>query len=374
MMGPVTKPKVFVVVGTRPEAVKMAPVLRALRALRGLDPRLVAAAQHRALLDGALNDFGLTPDFDLNLMRPDQDHEELRERAVDSVGALIRRERPAFVLVQGDTTTALAAALAAAEAGVPVGHVEAGLRTGDFSQPFPEEANRVLIDAISAFRFATTSIAAANLRREGAAAKSVVLTGNTAVDAARWIARRRRPVRDAALARVLRAARGKKLILATMHRRESIDGGISGACRGLAALLDAVPDALAILPVHLNPRVSEKVRAALSHPRARLLAPLNSFDMARALDACRLVVTDSGGLQEEAALRGKPALILRRVTDRPETVKAGLAFLVGGDAAAIVRRGKALLRRRPAKRSADLYGDGRAAARIARAVALRLGV
>ncbi len=348
------KPLVLVVLGTRPEAIKLAPVVAALRKIRGLECRVLSTGQHRALLDRTLADLRLKVWKDLSLMRRDQAPGELAKRAFAALLPVIERERPALVVVQGDTTTALAGALAAAHEDVPVGHVEAGVRSGDLSNPFPEEANRIVIDDLSALLFAPTREAAR--RRRGAAGR-VFVTGNTVVDALRSVAPR------------ARARRGTKVVLVTMHRRESFEGGLAQACAAMRELLDRRPDVRIVFPVHLNPRVQKIVRAALRHPRALLLPPLGYRAFVAELSRCRFVLTDSGGVQEEAASLGKPALVLRRVTDRPEAVRAGVAVVTGLDPKMIVARAERLLDdekeyRRMTRRS-SVFGDGRAGTRVA---------
>ncbi len=369
-MARLRRPRVLLVLGTRPEAIKLAPVARALLR-RGVAFSIVSTGQHRELVRAALRSLGLRLDRDLGLMRRSQTPAELVERAVPRLEVAIRRMRPSLVVVQGDTTSALCGALAAVRAGVPLAHVEAGLRTGDLREPFPEEGNRVAIDAVAALPPAPTTAAARNLR--GAAGR-VVVTGSTAVDALRWMLPRARRVREPKLRRALAAARsGEALLLATLHRRESLGARLRNACLGLRRLLDREPGIRLLFPVHLNPRVQAQVRATLRHERAHLLPPLGHADMLAALQACRFVLTDSGGLQEEAPTLGKPVLVLRRKTDRPEAVAAGRSRVVGLSSAAIVREARRLLHdeklyRRMARRAA-VFGDGRAGERIAGEIA-----
>lgn len=365
------KPLVLIVLGTRPEAIKLAPVARALEARGEVRCRVCVTGQHRELLAQTLRSLGLRTQDDLRLMRPDQPLNELFARAVSRLGALIRRARPALVLVQGDTTTAFAAALAAFHERVPVAHVEAGLRTRDLGSPFPEELNRAAIDALSALRFAPTPQAARRLKREGGG--RVVLTGNTAVDSLRWALAQRRKVESAPLMKALRTLRpGDALALATAHRRESQGGEIEGFFRAFQALARAHPRLHVLLPLHPSPRVLAAARRAGAHPRVHLLPPLSYLDSVEVLRRCRLVLTDSGGLIEEAAVLGKPTLILRRVTERPEAVRAGVARVAGVSPRAIVALAGRLLDE-PAlykrmARPTRAFGDGRAAERIARAV------
>jgi UDP-N-acetylglucosamine 2-epimerase (non-hydrolysing) len=368
------KPRVTVVLGTRPEAVKLAPVVKALRDGGEVDCRVVVTGQHRRMLDQALAAFGLRPHRDLRLLRRGQSHELFTVRARAALDRLFRTERPALVLVQGDTSSALAGALAARRAGVPLGHVEAGLRTFDFSDPNPEEFNRAAIDALSDLHFPPTPGAARNLRAAGVRADSV---GNTGIDALRWAVSRKVPPRDPRLRAALAAlGPGDRAALVTTHRRESLGAPLEGLCRAFVRLLDAEPRLHLLYPVHLNPAVHATVRALVRHPRAHLLPPLGYFDLLAAMKAARFVMTDSGGLVEEAAALGRPCLILRRATERPEALAAGVALLAGTRERAVFAAARRLaaddaLRRRMARPS-RAFGDGRSSGRIARAIARAL--
>lgn len=346
---------VLVVLGTRPEAVKLAPVVAALRR-RGRRVLVASTGQHRALLDGALAAFGLRPDADLRLMRPGQDHTDLTARVLTGLTPLLGRWRPALTLVQGDTTTAAAAALASFQAGVPVGHVEAGLRSRDPSDPFPEEGNRILADHLSVLRFAPTPAALANLRREGLGGRWSAVTGNTAVDAVRWAAARA-PRRESGC------------LLATLHRRESFGAPLAGMLGALRRLAVRRTDARVVFVVHPNPAVRRAARALAPHPRLSLLPPLPYLDFVGLLAGCRLLVTDSGGLQEEAAALGRPVLVARDVTERPELLAAGGGRLIGRLPARIVREAERLLGDPRAwgrmSTARNPFGDGRAGERIA---------
>ena len=354
--------------GTRPEVIKLASVIAALRDAGDTQCLVALTGQHRELLDQALKAFGLGARFDLGLMRRDQTIKAFMGRALPGLGRLLRRTRPDLVIVQGDTATALCGALAAFQECIPVAHVEAGLRTFDLASPFPEEGNRRLIDALAELLFAPTPQASRNLA--GSPRARVFVTGNTAVDAVRWAAAHPRPVRDPALAGVLAGLRAQEaLILVTLHRRESFDGALRGACAALRALLEERPEAHIVFPVHLNPKVQSIVRRALRHPRAHLLAPLDYPDLVTVLRRCRFVMTDSGGLQEEAPSLGKPVLVLRRVTERPEAVRAAVARVVGFEPASIIGQASRLLDgggayRRMARR-VEVFGDGQAGRRIA---------
>lgn len=325
--------KVLVVVGTRPEVMKTAPVVRALRR-RGARVRLAATSQHRELLRQALADFGLKADVDLRLMRRRQTPSSFLRRALPALGRLLARERPDAVLAAGDTSSVLAAALSSWRAGVPFMHVEAGLRSHDLRAPFPEEQFRVLADHLAALCFAPTALARRNLLREGVEPARALVTGNPVVDAVRSVMGPRRPA--------------EPLVVVTLHRREAPLPRLLAALRRAA---DARPELTFVYPVHPRSRVR------LSHPRIRLTRPLPYRDFVRLLQRCRLIVTDSGGIQEEAPTLGKPVLVMRRATERPESG----ARLIGFSAEKLL----AGLARPPKPPRRNPYGDGRAGERIA---------
>ena len=366
-------PEVAVVIGTRPEAIKLAPVVRAFEAGGRVRPFVVSTGQHREMLDQALDVFGLDPEVDLDLMRPNQSLAELTARTLERTRELLRERRPAFVVVQGDTTTAFAAALAAFYERIPVAHVEAGLRSGDRESPFPEEVNRRMIDSMAALHFPPTAQAAACLEREGVRPATIHMTGNTVVDALLWGRERvrREPVAIPGLP--ASACSGKRLVLVTAHRRESFGEPMEAICRALRRIARLVPDAIIAYPVHLNPAVDGPVRCRLAdEPRIHLLPPLDYLQFIALLDRAHLVLTDSGGVQEEAPTFAKPLLVLRDVTERPEGVAAGVARLVGTREDRIVSEAVRLLTEEAEYASmasgVNPYGDGRAAERIARIV------
>jgi UDP-N-acetylglucosamine 2-epimerase (non-hydrolysing) len=367
-------PEIAVVIGTRPEAIKLAPVVRALEADGRVHPLVISTGQHREMLDQALDVFDLEPEIDLDLMRPSQSLAELTARTLERTRELLRDRRPALVVIQGDTTTAFAAALAAFYERIPVAHVEAGLRSGDPESPFPEEANRRMIDSMAALLFAPTVQAAACLEREGVRRSSIHVTGNTVVDALLWARERirRDPVEIPGLPR--EACAGKKVILVTAHRRESFGAPIEAICRAIRRITHAVADAVVAYPVHLNPQVDGPVRCRLEgEPRIHLLPPLDYLQFIALLDRADLVLTDSGGVQEEAPTFGKPLLVLRDVTERAEGIAAGVARLVGTREERIVAEAVHLLTDEAAYAAmasgGNPYGDGRAAERIARIAA-----
>ena len=363
------KPVVLVVLGTRPEAIKLAPVVRALRGCGELRVRVCVTAQHRQMLDRMLVNFGIRPDFDLDLMRENQDLNGFSSRALPEIQKVLRRLRPDFVLVQGDTTTAFVTALAAFYERVPLGHVEAGLRSFDRGNPYPEETNRVMISRLCDLHFVPTPDARENLRAEGIAAANIVLTGNTVVDALRLEGARSRPFRDPALRRAF-AGLGErdKAVVVTTHRRENLGKPLESLCEAFRILVERHPHLHLFYPVHMNPLVSGVVRRRLRHERAHLLPALDYFDLTRLLRRSHFVLTDSGGLQEEAPSLGKPVIVLRSVTERPEAVRAGAAVLAGTSARTVVRLASRLLRDeafyRSMARGTGIYGDGRASARI----------
>jgi UDP-N-acetylglucosamine 2-epimerase (non-hydrolysing) len=362
--------RVLVALGTRPEAIKLAPVIRALRLEPGLDVRVLATAQHRQLLDQALAPFDLVPDVDLDLMRDRQQLASLTARVLERVDDTLASWRPDLLIVQGDTTTVFAASLAAFYRGVAVGHVEAGLRTGDLSNPFPEEANRHLTGVLATLHFAPTERARAALLSEGAVESRIVVTGNTVVDALRWIIDRHPPGERPGLTKAL--PEHAQVLLVTIHRRESWGRDTVSVCDALRALVSKFPDAHVILPVHPNPAVSSVVTAALGDlERIHLTPPLDYVSFVQLLRRARLVLTDSGGVLEEAASLGLPALVLRKHTERPEACESGAAELVGTDTDTIVAAGSRLLTVRPTASTATAaspYGDGRASERIATVV------
>lgn len=361
---------IMVVVGTRPECIKLAPVVDALRA-RGADVLVSATGQHRELLDQALRDCDLVPDHELGLMQPDQDLASLTARLLDGIAQAIARHAPRLIVVQGDTATAFAGALAGFHRRVPVAHVEAGLRSGDRHSPFPEEVHRRAIALMTDLHFAPTRAAADALAREGVAPGTIHVTGNTVVDA--LVAMARRLEADASGARLSPFVRdlddGGALVLVTCHRRESFGEPLEAVCRALRVLAESHPAHRFAFPVHPNPQVCGIVTARLADlPNFHLLPPVSYADTIHMLARAQLVLTDSGGLQEEAPSFGVPVLVLREKTERMEAVEAGLADLVGTNERRIIARAtERLSQPRPARGflCANPFGDGRAAGRIA---------
>jgi UDP-N-acetylglucosamine 2-epimerase (non-hydrolysing) len=361
--------RIMFVIGTRPEAIKLAPVvLAAQRRPREFQVCVVRTSQHREMLDQVLADFDLHADFDLDVMRSNQDLAHVTSEVLCRLRDVILAERPDWVVVQGDTTTAFAGALAAFYEHTRVAHVEAGLRTWDRSQPFPEETNRTLIAHLSDLHFAPTPGARHNLLREGIAEAHVIVTGNTAIDALLLVLERA----GASSAADLDAAHPRLLI--TTHRRENHGGPLEQICAAIQLLLERHPELEVDFPVHLNPHVRGCVFSRLSdHPRVSLTEPLGYRAFVLAMHRAHFLLTDSGGVQEEAPTLGKPVLVLRDTTERPEAVEAGTARLVGTDPERIVREASRLLTDRAhyaaMSQRSNPYGDGRAAQRILDAIA-----
>jgi UDP-N-acetylglucosamine 2-epimerase (non-hydrolysing) len=366
---------VLIVFGTRPEAIKLAPVVTALRA-HGVPVKVCVTAQHRQMLDQVLPVFGIVPDEDLDLMQANQDLFDVTSGALLALRRVLAAKRPRLVIVQGDTTTTFAAALAAFYLRVPIAHVEAGLRTYNREHPFPEEINRRLTSSLTEWHFAPTRWARDNLLREGIPAGHVFITGNTGIDALLTVVRRIdadsvRPVLPAAAEAVLQQ---RRLILVTGHRRESFGVGFERICEALAQIVVTHPDVVIVYPVHLNPNVQEPVYRILGdQARLILLPPLEYVPFVALMRRAELILSDSGGVQEEAASLRKPVLVMRETTERPEGVEAGVARLVGTDVRQITNAVDLLLRDRKAYAAmvtpVNPYGDGRAAERIASLVA-----
>jgi UDP-N-acetylglucosamine 2-epimerase (non-hydrolysing) len=369
------KPRIVVTFGTRPEAIKMFPVVFALRETGLFDVKVVVTAQHRELLDSVLALAGIVPDVDLDLMQPDQSLDGLASRILTRFGAALDSLKPDRVLVHGDTLTTMMASIACYFRRVPVGHVEAGLRSGDIYSPWPEEVNRKVTGVITDLHFAPTATAAAALRAENVPEGAIHVTGNTVIDALLFA--QTRIAADPSLAPAIAPLRerfaGKRIIAVTAHRRENFGAGMREIARGLQAL--ALRDDVAIIyPLHPNPNVGEVMRPALAgHDNIALIAPLDYLDFVAMMAASDIVLTDSGGIQEEAPSLGKPVLVMRDTTERPEGVAAGTARLVGADAAMIVAEASRLLDDSEAYRGMatahNPYGDGTASRQIAQHIA-----
>lgn len=371
------RPRILVTFGTRPEAIKMFLVVKALRETGRFAVRVVVTAQHRAMLDQALALAGIVPDIDLDLMQPGQSLDDLAARIISRFGAVLDAEQPARVLVHGDTLTSMMATLACYFRRIPVGHVEAGLRSGDIHAPWPEEGNRKITGAIADLHFAPTATAAAALHAENVPPASVHVTGNTVIDA--LLAARAHIAADPALAPAIATLRerfrGKRIIAVTAHRRENFGEGMQQIAAALQHLA-ARDDVAIIYPLHPNPQVTAVMRPLLAdHPAIALVEPLDYLNCVAMLEACTLVLTDSGGIQEEAPSLGKPVLVMRETTERPEGIAAGTAVLVGADCLRIVTAATRLLDDPAAyaamARAHNPYGDGAASRRIAAIIAAR---
>ncbi len=369
--------KVMTVFGTRPEAIKMAPVVRMLElrhAANDLQSVVCVTAQHREMLDQVLVLFGIQPMYDLNVMQIEQPLGQVAANVLERLDPVLTREKPDWVIVQGDTTTATAAALAAFYNRIRVAHVEAGLRTWNRSQPFPEEINRQVIDSVCDLHFAPTETARQNLRREGIDEKTIRVTGNTVIDALRWAAQQPATPEIDALLNRLGAGTATRIILVTAHRRENFGAPLENICAALLDIAARYGDRVRIVyPVHLNPNVQEPIHRLLGRsPNITLLAPLDYLPMVHLMKRAHLVLTDSGGIQEEAPGLGKPVLVLRELTERPEAVQAGTVKVVGTARERIVAETVRLLEDSAEyvrmARAFNPYGDGHAAERIVEAL------
>jgi len=354
--------KCLCVVGTRPEAIKMAPVILALKNESWAEVRVLATAQHRQMLDQVLNFFGIEPDIDLDIMRPNQALTELTARLLVELNKVLVQEGPDVVLVQGDTTTVMAASLACFYHHIPIGHVEAGLRTWNIRNPFPEEANRVITGKLAYWHFAPTESSRANLIRDGLPDRDIFVTGNTVIDALLMTA-----AKDLELGIELDPT--KRLVLVTAHRRENFGEPLQQICRALRTLSERNPDVQFLFPVHPNPNVRGVVHEFLDdRPNVKLCAPLDYAPFVAAMKRAYLIISDSGGVQEEAPALGKPVLVLRNETERPEAVEQGVVKLVGPNFTAIVEEAQRLLdddtAYRAMARGVSPYGDGHGAERI----------
>ncbi|MCM2681507.1 non-hydrolyzing UDP-N-acetylglucosamine 2-epimerase [Echinimonas agarilytica] len=367
--------KVLVVFGTRPEAIKMAPLVKVLENDADIDCQVCVTAQHREMLDQVLELFDITPDFDMNIMKPGQSLPELTSRAMQGLYDVMAQAKPDCVLVHGDTSTTFCGSLAAFYHQIPVGHVEAGLRTGNIYSPWPEEGNRKLTGAITKYHFAPTDTAKQNLTRENVADPDITVTGNTVIDALLVV--KQKIDEDKALnlelaSRFKMLDSSKKMILVTGHRRESFGGGFERICKALQTLAQR-DDVEIVYPVHLNPNVQEPVNRYLSGlSNVHLLEPQDYLPFVYLMNQSHIILTDSGGIQEEAPSLGKPVLVMRDTTERPEAVAAGTVALVGTDTDVIVNQTTALLDNEEIYNSMSFahnpYGDGHACERIAAAL------
>ncbi|WP_405472767.1 non-hydrolyzing UDP-N-acetylglucosamine 2-epimerase [Paenarthrobacter ilicis] len=370
-------PSVMPIFGTRPEAIKMAPIVSAFQASEDFDCIVTVTGQHREMLDQVNELFGIKPDHDLNILQQRQSLSSIMTRTIDGLDKLFTENKPDAVIVQGDTTTSTAGAIAAFYHGIPVVHVEAGLRSGDLFSPFPEEANRKITSQISSLHLAPTSVSKANLLAEGIAEADIVVTGNSVIDALLTTVDKHIPFSDPQLEEL--AASSRKILLVTTHRRENQGDAMRGVGRALARIAVAEPDLVIVLPAHKNPVVREAVLPALEgKDNVVVTEPLAYGEFTRLLSLAHIVLTDSGGVQEEAPSLGKPVLVMRDNTERPEAVDAGTVALIGTDEETIVKEVDRLLNQQDAfdamANAVNPYGDGKAAARTVAAVAQLLKI
>lgn len=370
--------KVLTVFGTRPEAIKMAPVVLALQQAEGIEALVCVTAQHRQMLDQVLHLFEIKPDYDLDLMAPNQDLYDITSKVLLGLRDVLKQAQPDLVLVHGDTTTCFAASLAAFYAGIKIGHIEAGLRTGNLKAPFPEEANRTLVGRLADYHFAPTPKSQNNLLAEGVTPQNIIVTGNTVIDALLLVRDKVNQQPDASwqdkfgeklYQTIVNPAR--KLILITGHRRENFGQGFIDLCNAIKQLAEAHPDWDLIYPVHLNPNVQKPVYEILSNlPNVYLIEPQDYEPFVWLMDRSDLILTDSGGIQEEGPSLGKPVLVMRDVTERPEAVEAGTVMLVGTDKDKIVNGVEKVLKDAAVyetmSKAHNPYGDGLACERIIR--------
>lgn len=362
--------KISVIFGTRPEAIKLAPVILALKADKQFDCRVCVTAQHREMLDQVLEVFDIRPDVDLNLMQPNQTLAGLTAKAITAIDGYLAEKKPDMVIIQGDTTTVFCVALCAFYHKIPVGHVEAGLRTWDKYSPFPEEINRVLATHLSTLHFAPTNKSRDNLIKEGISPDKIFVTGNTVIDAL-YFALNKVKANPQVITELPKRImeNGQPMVLITGHRRENFGEGFKNICKAIKTLAEKFSKVEFIYPVHLNPNVQEPVYSLLSkHKNIHLLEPLNYLPFVALMNRATIILTDSGGVQEEAPSLGKPVLVMREITERPEAVDAGTVKLVGTDPALICSEAENLLNSTDAyeamSKAHNPYGDGKAAERI----------
>ena len=359
--------RIMSVFGTRPEAIKMAPVVKELESRSGIESIVCVTAQHRNMLDQVLEVFNIRPDYDLNIMKPGQTLTQITARVLEGIEEVIKKENPDLVLVHGDTTTAMAAALAAFYQQIPVGHVEAGLRTYDKYSPFPEEMNRQIIDRIADYLFAPTDVSKTNLGKDLNKNQIICVTGNTAIDALKTTVREDYSNPDLAW------ARDSRMILVTAHRRENLGEPMRRIFMAIKKIVNEIPDVKVIYPVHLNPKVQEVAREVLGDcDKIKLIEPLDVLDFHNYMERAYFIMSDSGGVQEEAPALGKPVLVLRDTTERPEGIKAGTLKLVGTNSDDVYREAKNLLTNNAEyekmSKANNPYGDGFASKYIVDAI------
>ncbi|MGM0794823.1 non-hydrolyzing UDP-N-acetylglucosamine 2-epimerase [Staphylococcus cohnii] len=355
--------RIMTVFGTRPEAIKMAPLVNELQISEGLKPIVVITAQHREMLDGVLETFAIKPDYDLDIMEKNQSLSQITSRVITRLDNVIKNEKPDMILVHGDTMTTFAGGLAAFYNQVPIGHVEAGLRTWDKYSPFPEEMNRQMVGIMSDLNFAPTNNAAKNLLEENKKEESIIVTGNTAIDAMKTT------IQKSYHSKILNKHKNKRVILLTAHRRENIGEAMHNIFSAVRKIVDQFDDVVVIYPMHKNPKVREIAEKYLTnHEKIELIEPLDVIDFHNFANQSYLILTDSGGVQEEAPSLGKPVLVLRDTTERPEGVEAGTLKVIGTDSKDVFKETEKLLKDKKAyskmSQAQNPYGDGEASKRI----------
>jgi len=368
--------KVMTVFGTRPEAIKMAPLIKELESCKEIQSIVAVTAQHRQMLDQVLEIFDITPDYDLNIMQAGQTLSDITTRALNGLDKVIKEAKPDIILVHGDTSTTFAGALAAFYNQVRIGHVEAGLRTYDNYSPYPEEMNRKLTGAMTDFHFSPTISNKNNLLKENIKEESIYITGNTVIDALKTTVREDYVFEDKTLASL--DFESSKVILVTAHRRENLGKPLEDICTALKTIVEANPDVSLVYPMHLNPKVRDTATSILGGmDRVHLIEPLSVEELHNAMNRAYMIMTDSGGLQEEAPSLGKPVIVLRNETERPEAVEAGTVLMGGVDKDVIIEKAQMLLTNREAyekiARTANPYGDGNASKRIVEAILYAFG-
>lgn len=365
--------KIMTIFGTRPEAIKMAPLVKELQQTDGLEPVVVVTAQHREMLDSVLKIFKIIPDYDLDIMKQNQTLSQITSRVITKLDDIIQFEKPDMILVHGDTMTTFAGGLAAFYNQVSIGHIEAGLRTWNKYSPFPEEMNRQMVGTMADLNFAPTSIAAKNLRDENKPEDTIVITGNTAIDAMKTT------INEKYYSEINEKHKGKRIILLTSHRRENIGEPMHNIFRAVRNIADEFEDVVVVYPIHKNPKVREIAKTYLkNHERIELIEPLDVFDFHNFANQSYLILTDSGGVQEEAPSLGKPVLVLRDTTERPEGVEAGTLKVVGTSTEAIYKTTKTLLENKKLysemSKARNPYGDGYASQRICENIKYHFGI
>ena len=363
------KKRILIVFGTRPEAIKMAPLVKKFKSNKSFETHVCVTAQHREMLDQVLTFFDIIPDFDLNLMKPNQNLYGLTASIIEEMKSVLEVSKPQYVFVHGDTTTTIAASIAAFYFGAHVCHVEAGLRTNNIKSPFPEEANRQLTSRIASYHFAPTNRAKQNLLAENVQENTIVVTGNTVIDALFESVNRVKKTPSMLIEKIAKQIEGKELILVTGHRRENHGKGFINICKALKEIAFDNRERVILYPVHLNPNVQEPVNKILSDvDNVMLIPPLSYPDFIWLMDRSKIIITDSGGIQEEAPSLGKPVLVMRETTERPEAVESGTVVLVGTNKERIIEKSLELLNNKEKLNEMSLrhnpYGDGKACERI----------